>query len=211
MGSNTLEKQIQRIYLKIRSIKREYNRKRLKNRDFSLISSNCNGALILHDLGLRFNSPFVNLWIRPKDYIKMLKDLKGYMESDLVFVNEEGISYPIGLLKDIKVYFQHYSSREEALKKWNERKNRINYDNLFVIFTDRDGCTIEDIKEFDNIESIKNKVVFTHSRTNDIDSAVYIKGFENEDEVGNLYEYMTPRKIKKYYDQFDYVRWFNRQ
>lgn len=211
MGSNTLEKQIQRIYLKIRSIKREYNRKRLKNRDFSLISSNCNGALILHDLGLRFNSPFVNLWIRPKDYIKMLKDLKGYMESDLVFVSEEGISYPIGLLKDIKVYFQHYSSREEALKKWNERKNRINYDNLFVIFTDRDGCTIEDIKEFDNIESIKNKVVFTHSRTNDIDSAVYIKGFENEDEVGNLYEYMTPRKIKKYYDQFDYVRWFNRQ
>ena len=211
MGSNTLEKQIQRIYLKIRSIKRKYNRKRLKNRDFSLISSNCNGALILHDLGLRFNSPFVNLWIRPKDYIKMLKDLKGYMESDLVFVSEEGISYPIGLLKDIKVYFQHYSSREEALKKWNERKNRINYDNLFVIFTDRDGCTIEDIKEFDNIESIKNKVVFTHSRTNDIDSAVYIKGFENEDEVGNLYEYMTPRKIKKYYDQFDYVRWFNRQ
>lgn len=211
MGSNTLEKQIQRIYLKIRSIKRKYNRKRLKNRDFSLISSNCNGALILHDLGLRFNSPFVNLWIRPKDYIKMLKDLKGYMESDLVFVSEEGISYPIGLLKDIKVYFQHYSSREEALKKWNERKNRINYDNLFVIFTDRDGCTIEDIKEFDNIESIKSKVVFTHSRTNDIDSAVYIKGFENEDEVGNLYEYMTPRKIKKYYDQFDYVRWFNRQ
>lgn len=211
MESNTLEKQIQRIYFKIGSIKREYNRKRLKNRDFSLISSNCNGALILHDLGLRFNSPFVNLWIRPKDYIKMLKDLKGYMESDLVFVSEEGISYPIGLLKDIKIYFQHYSSQEEAYKKWNERKNRINYHNLFVVFTDRDGCTIEDIKEFDNIESIKNKVVFTHSRINGIDSAVYIKGFENKNEVGHLYEYMTPRKIKKYYDQFDYVRWFNRQ
>lgn len=41
------------------------NQKRLKNRDFSLLSSNCNGVFILHDLGLRFNSPTVNLWITP--------------------------------------------------------------------------------------------------------------------------------------------------
>lgn len=49
------------------------NRKRLINENFSLISSNCNGAVILHDPGLKFQSPFVNRWIPPKDYVKMLK------------------------------------------------------------------------------------------------------------------------------------------
>lgn len=30
------------------------NRNKLINRDFSLLSSNCNGAFILHELGLQF-------------------------------------------------------------------------------------------------------------------------------------------------------------
>ena len=59
------------------------NRKRLKNHDFSLIANNCNGAFILHDLGMRFNSPFVNLWIKPDDYIKILSDLFKKYNSDL--------------------------------------------------------------------------------------------------------------------------------
>lgn len=46
------------------------NRERLDNKDFSLLSSNCLGGFILHDLGLRFNSPFINLWLKPGDFIK---------------------------------------------------------------------------------------------------------------------------------------------
>lgn len=64
------------------------NRLRLKNKEFSLISSNCNGGMILHDLGLRFNSPFVNLWISPSDFIKMLGRLNYYMSCELVLKKE---------------------------------------------------------------------------------------------------------------------------
>ena len=39
----------------VRKKYREKQKKRLKNKDFSIIASNCNGALILHDLGVRFN------------------------------------------------------------------------------------------------------------------------------------------------------------
>ena len=184
------------------------NQDRLQNTDFSLIASNCNGALILHDLGLKFNSPFVNLWIKPKHFIKLLSDLKRYMDADLEFIEEEGVDYPVGKLLDAVIYFQHYGSHEEALKKWNQRKARINYDNLFVMFTERDGCTHQDLLSFDALP-FRNKVVFTKQEYSDIMSSFYVKGFEDLEQVGYLFDYM-PRKIgKKYYDQFDYVSWFN--
>lgn len=184
------------------------NRAKLVNKDFSLIASNCNGALILHDLGLRFNSPFVNLWIKPKDYIRMLANFKEYMTTPLSFIKEQGINYPIGLLKDVKIYFQHYESEEEAREKWNERKARINYYNLFVMFTERDGCTYEDLKAFD-VLPFDNKVVFTKQDYPEIKSCCYIQGCESNGEVGFCYEYIPNQIGKKYFDQFDYVKWFN--
>ena len=46
------------------------NRQRLFNHNMSVIASNCAGAFILHDLGQKFNSPFVNLYLEPADFIK---------------------------------------------------------------------------------------------------------------------------------------------
>ena len=183
-------------------------RKQLKNRDFSLIASNCNGAFILHDLGLQFRSPFVNLWMKPKDFIKLLGDLKRYMEFPLAFTKEDGIQYPVGLLDDVKIYFQHYDSEDEALQKWNERKSRINYDNLFVLFKENGRCTKEVLEAFDNL-NYQNKIVFTHQPYPDIKSSFYIRGFENDGKVGECYLFMPDKPYMKYYDQFDYVKWFN--
>lgn len=165
----------------LRQLRNEYRnimflskqRKRLVNKDICLIASNCNGAMILHDLGLQFKSPFVNLWLRPKDFIKLLSSLREYMGYDLKFTTEEGIEYPVGLLKDIKIYFQHYKTGEEAKAKWNERAKRMDYDKLFILFTDRDGCTEQDIVEFDNLP-YKNKVIFVNKPHPNIKSAVYI-------------------------------------
>ena len=130
------------------------------------------------------------------------------MESPLSFTKEKGIDYPIGLLKDIKIYFQHYKTEQEAQNKWNERKTRINYDNIFVLFTDRDGCSYNDLTAFDNLP-FKNKIVFTKTAFPEIKSAMYISGFEEMDSVGMCYEYMPDKPYMKYYDQFDYVSWFN--
>jgi len=97
---------------------RGYNlllRKRLKNKDFSLISDNCNGGCILHDLGLKFNSPFINLWIELNDYIRVLQNLNYYLAIDTkieFMVNNE---YPIGVLGgDVKIHFVHYKSNKDA-------------------------------------------------------------------------------------------------
>lgn len=185
------------------------NRKKLVNTDFSIIASNCIGGNISHDLGVRFNSPFINLWICPKDYIKLLSSLKTYLNYPLKFVVEKDISYPVAYLNDIKLYFQHYENCEIAEQKWNERVSRINYDNLFITFTDRDGCTEKDLEEFDRLP-YPNKVVFTHKPYTNISSAYYIKGFENDSSVGILSNYESEESIVKYYNQFDFVKWLNK-
>ena len=192
----------------IRNYCNKIKRLRLKNTDLSLIASNCNGAMILHDLNMRFNSPFVDLWIKPRDFIKMCQNLKNYMNYNLQFTAEEGIDYPVGILKDIRIYFQHYKTAKEAEDKWNQRRQRINYNNIFFLFTDRDGCSKQDLIDFDNLE-YKNKAVFVHKPYPDIKSAVYIRGFEQNDSVGMCMNYKGCFSLKRYYDDFDYVSWFN--
>lgn len=66
--------------------------------EVSVFSSNCTGSLYLHEHHLRFNSPFVNLWVRPAEYIKLLLDLDRYLNSKMVFVHDENVNYPVGLL-----------------------------------------------------------------------------------------------------------------
>lgn len=192
----------------LRKIVNKINRSRLSNKEFSLFSSNCNGCCICHDLGLQFRSPFVNLSLDAEDYIKFLKSPQEYLRASLEFQKDTDKGYPVGKLKDITIYFVHYHSPEEAREAWERRKERIDWENLFVLMTDRDGCTDELLQEFDTLP-YRNKAVFTHIPMPHIRSAVYIPGFENEDAVGNGDAFVSRFSGKKYFDYFDYVKWFN--
>lgn len=194
--------------LSLRKKYNTYNSKRLKNRSFSLIASNCNGGCILHDLGLPFNSPFVNLWMKPVDFIKFCKRMDYYLSQKMMFVTEDNISYPIGQLDDIRLYFQHYTDNKSAEEAWVRRSARINRDNLFILGTDRDGCTYDDIRAFDQLP-FENKIIFCHKRYPEFKSAFFIPGFEKQKEVGLCMHFTNDKTYRKYYDAFDYVAWFN--
>ncbi|HEU9411690.1 TPA: DUF1919 domain-containing protein, partial [Streptococcus pneumoniae] len=131
-------KPIKRTYKRIvYSITKSNMRKRLKNTDFSIISDNCWGGRVYEELGLPYRTPFIGLYIFSEDYVKLLKNFRKYMEYELTFTNnskwntEYDGEYPIGILKDIELHFLHYANQEEAYEKWNKRKNRINYENIF--------------------------------------------------------------------------------
>lgn len=47
------------------------NRAKLRNMEMSILSSNCAGGVMSHDLGLPFRSQFVNLALRPKDFVNI--------------------------------------------------------------------------------------------------------------------------------------------
>ncbi len=185
--------------------------KRLTNRGMSVISANCVGAFILHDLNQPFNSPFVNLYLEPFDFIRYLQDIRFYQSLPLQFIQTEK-NYPIGILGDLKIHFMHYRLEQEAKEKWEARSQRLNFDNLFIIMTDKyrgKGADYEHLQAFDNLP-YPNKVVFTHKPYPEFKSAFYIKGFENENEVGDLFTFSSWNG-EKYYDQFDYVSWFNQK
>lgn len=159
--------------------------------DVTLLSQNCVGGVIYHDVNQRFLSPTVNLYILPKDFIKFVNNLDYYLS--LTPKVEMGKDYPIGTLGDIKINFMHYSSPQEALEKWEERKQRINFDKIFVIMVERDGFDDED---FNNFLKIKYpKILFTRNEKYISDNSVYLKKFKNEKELPDI---IPGRYIYKY-------------
>ena len=82
----------------------------------------------------------------------------------------------------------HYHSEQEANEKWQLRTSRMKLDNLFIMMTDRDGVTEKDIQLFDQLP-FKNKVIFTHKPYPVFKSAYYIKGFEKQNQVGDIFEF----------------------
>ncbi len=197
---NTLRERERRFYNSRR-------RSRLKNTDFTIIASNCSGTIMYYDLGEPFLSPTINLTVEMNDFVKMVENLEWYMEQEIVEEKEEECC-PAGVLGDVRIRFVHYATFAEGSRKWSERKKRIRWDNLFIVGVERDGCTYETIRRFDQLP-YKNKVIFTHAEYPEISSAVYIKGFEGEKELGTITNYKKQFWKRRYLDDFDYVHFLN--
>ena len=189
----------------VRAVRFHKEKKAFQQASFSVFSSNCVGCLMLHDLGVAFRSPFVNLFVDAKDYIAYLKDPHKYNQMELTEVPSPH-PYPVGRLGDLTFHFVHYPTFEQAAAAFRRRVARISYEDLFVIFSERDGCTYDDLLEFDALP-YKNKIVFTHKPYPEIPSAYYIEGFETEDCLGDIIKW--DKKLgTKIYDRFDFVNWF---
>ena len=186
-------------------------RKRLEAENVTIISSNCNGGVISHDLGLRFCSPTVNLYFRAGDFIKFCENMQLYLSIDeLVECTDLNITggrkYPVAYLGDILLFLVHYSSVEEAQECWNRRKQRVNFDNLVVMTTDRDEMT-EQLK--DRFEKLPyRKVMFTHLPDEKHPHCFYIPGYEKMKCVGTLTDHNSWNG-KRPIDAFDYVDFLN--
>ena len=158
---------------------KERKKIKLKNLTPTIIASNCNGEFIYYDMNLKFRSPTINLSFEMNDYVKMLENLEWYMKQAILPYEDERFEYPTGMLGDIEIRFNHYETLEEGIEKWEERKKRIDWNNLFIMGIDGDDCTYESLKRFDALP-FKNKVIFTHKQYPEIKSAYYIPGFEDQ-------------------------------
>ena len=142
-------------------IKRFFVKKSIKNKNFSIISNNCWAGRVYQYLDMPYLSPTAGLYFFAPDYIKFVSDLRKYLDTPLRFINPEESKYydeikkrnqtdkPIGILDDVEIVFLHYKTKEEAEKKWNRRKERVNFDNIIIKFSRMDLCTEKEIEEFD--------------------------------------------------------------
>lgn len=182
------------------------NKKRLTNKDFTIICNNCTAGMIYNDLGLEFLSPTINCYMDSNSFINFLENIEYYLKQELREHKEHYQNYPIGKFdKNTYIHFVHYENFETAKDKWNERK-KINFDNLFIMDSDRDGMTKEIMDRFDKLPY--KKVMFTNRKHPEFDFSYYIKGFEKDTHVGNMLSY-SGINGRRYYDQFDYIKWLN--
>ena len=79
------------LRLKVLKVKRKAfaksRKKRLKDTSFTVISNNCWGGMLYESYYLPKESPTVGLFIMASDYIKFISDLKGYLKSELTFID----------------------------------------------------------------------------------------------------------------------------
>lgn len=187
-------------------IVRDYKRRLTSGEDkcFSLICNNCTGAVILHDFGVAFNSPFVNLWIPPNHFLYLLSHLEELLYADIKDVTLDNYSnYPVGLLGGkVKLYFQHYKNFDEAAEAWKRRASRVNFANIKIIFVERDGTTLNDLKLFDTLP-YKHKIVLTHDMQSSVKCSFHIKDCTIDNQLGMIMDF-SGWFGKKYYDQYNW-------
>ena len=192
---------------RIHKLAGKYNVRRhirgIRRRDFSLIASNCTGTLPYRFLRMRHLSPTVNLFFFAPDYLKFASRLQHYLQQPLKFIDESSYEdgqvthkahgrYPIGLLDDIEIHFMHYTSKADAKLKWERRAARVNFDNLIFTFTDRDLCTPELIRQFN--ELLGPKLLLSSRPMPWIPCAVTVPAFRGMSEMGDAYsryDYLT--------------------
>ena len=119
-----------------------------------------------------------------------------------------GTEYLMASLGDLKLFLVHYDSIEQCKTEWLRRCSRVNKANLFFVMNDRNYCTEAELKAFDNLP-YKNKVCFTHKKYPQYQSTFYLSGSDNDDYVKSVMSFVPKWWIKRYYDQFDFVKWLN--
>ena len=187
-------------------------KKRTKSDNFSIISNDCWGAEGYRYLELKYNTPFVGLFLMAPCYITLLQNFEEIIHSELHFVNESKYQqnnefrlkinkkYPIGILNDnIEIHFLHYSSEKEAFENWNKRVKRINFEKLFFKFDcGKDLCTDEHITAFENL-AFKNKICLSPKKYPNFKSILYIKNWEAD----------GAKMFTKTMKCFDVIGWIN--
>lgn len=181
------------IYKMIEHFINKKYRKRLKNDHFTILCPNCIGGVIYNRLGKRFDSPTVNLAINTNDFSYFLENMEYYLSQPVIDAGKNRHGIPCGVIKgaetesipDITLIFTHYKTYQEGVDKWNERKTRINKENMYVIMYDINDLDEDDyrkagyaneaaIKRFKKFKC-KNKILLTRDPESDKPYAYYIE------------------------------------
>lgn len=187
-------------------------KKRLINKSPTIISSDCLGGIIYHNLGLEFKSPTINLYFGKEDFFEFVRNLRGYLESEIIEVKDSEKPFPVGELmyndKKITVNFMHYANFDEAKTKWVERKKRVDFSNIYVTQIIRDASE-KDITAFDNLPYKKKLLITSDNPVNSENVKIHKVLRKETYRPGEIIEYKNALSVKRYIDDIDYVKFLN--
>lgn len=168
-------KKVRNAIIKLKNLYSQWReRRKLKSTDFTIISNNCWGGFIYQQFGLEYTTPTIGMGFIDDDYIKFLERLDYYLSLTPIFIDPKDapdydlrkklrggseIDYPVAKLDNITLWFTHYHSKEEALVKWERRKQRINHKKLLIKWSQRYNQSPELLERFLSLP-YTNKIAF---------------------------------------------------
>ena len=189
------------------------NRERLNSEPFTLLTNNCIGGIVYHDLGMRFDSPTINLYFKDQDFIEFISNFEFYKKAELIedLSEHDELNFPVGILKgdlihrDIHIYFQHYKTFKEAAQKWIERSLRTQSKILviFELYNNKIDC------EAWNKIKYKKKCLM-HKKIIGLNDAIELQCYKNhENEKARILKYDGFTGHRFLEKEFDYVTFIN--
>ncbi|MEL6930142.1 MAG: glycosyltransferase [Cyanobacteria bacterium J06600_6] len=177
----------------------EANTTQLKKPPFTLISNNSWSSIICKRLNYLHQSPLVNTYISDPDYLKLLGNLRYYLESDLTFPQQHQpakitLENPdekviiARLANEIEIHFKKENSIDEVTHNWQQRLATVQWDNMFAVyFCDRTASKAEQLEYLAEYERLDfpRKVAFAPMTTSH-SSTVRLADYSNNDDYDNV-------------------------
>lgn len=187
---------------------------KLKNKKPTIIASDCFGGVLYHNLSLQFCSPTINLAIERDDFYDFLLELNGFLSVEPIeVIGDKG--YPMGELeynqKKVRLHFMHYKSFEEAKNKWEERKCRVDFSNLYIFQIYAGEVDKAYVEKFNNLP-YKHKFLIVGDKKIKGKNIIFNKVLANKNyKHGMILNFKSDFSCKRYMDDCNYVRILNDQ
>ncbi len=135
----------------------------LRKSNLSIFSMNCCGGFFYYTLRMKFQSPFINMFVPEMDFLRFLQEPQRYMRG---FLRLGGIpfqeggnrpgnnAYPQFYLGDVALHMNHYTEIMQAAPKWYERTKRISWDKAVAIMYSDNPLALWSIEEKSNMNTI---------------------------------------------------------
>lgn len=199
-----------RILKNPRKWRHSFKARNFKGNTPCIICNNCLGAIILHDLGLPFNTPTVNLFFSNSDeYLYFVNHLAEFQNLDFIDLKDK-YNYPAGQLEfdghTIDVVFMHYSSFEHGRSKWLERMNRVKLEDVFILYESPQASP----SFIENFSKIKFKKALISIPSIDYENKYefYIALDIYKDwHPGKVLEYKSLLSLSRWIDDWDYIEY----
>lgn len=195
---NKLVRAIRNVYFyKYRLIK--------KNTVPCILSRDCVGGVLYKRMGIQFSSPTIKLYMTNEDFVLFCLHINDFVNAsvDEIFTDK---TYPVGQIStekgNIKLYFMHYNSFDEARACWERRIKRIDFDNLLVILNAEPNVNVNIIEQF---KKIPYKKILLTSGAIETECVKNLECFEKGYD-GPLVAYKSKKiPVVRYMDEFDWI------
>ena len=200
-----------RIIFLLRKIYNQWRRMRLRSRP-TVISRNCVGGILYHDLGLEFLSPTINMTMPAEDFILLCRYLEDFLAAEMEEVTDHDKDYPVGRLNtehgSITLYLIHYDTFQNAAETWERRKRRVDLSDVRIIFHVAPPASPELVEQFERLP-YAHKVLLSSGIDVKQHPDCYNLPCYAAGNINSIERYRSKYSIRRCQDEYDWIPFLN--